>query len=147
MINENLKYQERLTKKLDAFSGRYMSNSKWTKLFSALSGHHEVIRKCFIKNVGDNVLREICIPPIHKYSETFNEKGINDVMTGGPLTFKEIEWVEFPSNWTINRPMGQLMLEPFTYHQDKSEINNKVAGIGELEIELTPEKLIIYGYK
>ncbi|WP_162056335.1 hypothetical protein [Pontibacter pamirensis] len=147
MIDEKLKYRAKLTKKLDTFSGRYMSNTKWSKLFKVLSQNHELIGKCLIKDVWDNVLREIRIPRIDGYSVVFNEKGINDTMTGGPTSFKEIQWIEFPSKWTVNRPMGQQILESFTYYQDISEISNKIAGIGELEIELSPEKLIVYGYK
>lgn len=147
MIDGNLKYEARLAKKLGSFSGRYMNNSKWTKLFRVLSQHDDVVKKCLIKDVWDNVLRELKIPSFDEYPMVFNEKGINDTMTGGPSSFKEIEWVEFPSEWTVNRPMGQQMLEPFTYYQDILEISNKVAVIGELEIELTSEKLIVYGYK
>jgi predicted DNA-binding protein (MmcQ/YjbR family) len=118
MTDKYSKYQIRLSKKLDVFNAKYMSNSKWIKLFNILSLHSDLVSKCLIKDVWDDVLREVNVPSIDEFSIVFNAKGINDVMRGGPTEFKEIEWVEFPSEWKINRPMGTHQLEPFTYHQN-----------------------------
>ena len=147
MIDEGEKYQVRLTNKLSEFSARYMSDTKWTKLFKALSLHSDLIGKCLIKDVWDDVLRELKIPMANEYADVFHDKGIKDVMTGGPTAFKQIEWIEFPSNWEISRTMGKLKLEPFIQTQDVSEIKRKIEEIGQLESEMTSDKLIIYGYK
>jgi hypothetical protein len=141
------KIQKRLDNKLSEFSGRFMSDSKWTKLFKALSQNKGIVKRCLIKNVLDNTLREIEIPLMEKFGGTFNDKGIEDIMTGGPTSFKEIEWVEFSSHWTIDRNMRTEKLEPHKYQQDISKIKTVADTVGQLVTVLDDDKLIIYGYR
>ncbi len=145
-INPN-KYHQRLEKKIESFSARLMSDTKWTKVFKTLSQHSDLINKCLIKDIWNDVLREIHIPSLESYTETFHNSGIKDVMTGGPSVFKEIEWVEFPSNWVIARQMRNEKLEPHKYSQDILKIKECLLTVGQLEIEMETDKLILYGYK
>jgi len=124
-----------------------MSDTKWTKVFKTLSEYYAIINKCLIKDIWDDVLREIDIPSVENYSTTFHNSGIKDVMTGGPSLFKEIEWIEFPSNWLIEREMRNEKLEPHKRSQDILKIKECLLTIGQLEIEMTTDKLILYGYK
>ncbi len=145
-INTN-KYEQRLEKKIDSFSARLMSDAKWTKVFKTLSQHSDLIKKCFIKDIWDDVLREIHIPSLEGYAETFHDSGIKDVMTGGPSVFKQIEWVEFPSNWVVRRQMRNEELESHKYSQDIFTIKECLLTVGQFEIEMETDKLILYGYK
>ncbi|POY37973.1 hypothetical protein C3K47_05465 [Solitalea longa] len=129
------KYQQKLDLRIADFSTRFMNNAKWSKLFKKLSENCDLINKCLVKDVLDNILREIKIPALEKFDETFYSKGINDIMVGGPSTFKAIEWIEFPYQITERQT------------QDLLKIKNLLEQIGQLEIEYTPEKLMVFGYK
>lgn len=141
------RYERKLSNRLNDFSGNFMSNTKWKKLFLKLSENKDHISKCLIKDIFDDVLRDIEIPTIENYASTFDDEGIKDVMSGGPSTFKEIERLEFPSQWEIIRDMRGQILEPHKYKQDIFQIKNVIQQEGQLEIEFGPDKLIIYGYK
>jgi len=142
------KYNKQLKNKIEKFSGSFMNNSKWTKLFKALTQHHVEIKKCFIKNIFDDVLREIKIPSSENYDEYFSETGVKDsICTGGPLTFKEIEQLIFPNRWEIKREMRSQILEPKKINQSIAAIKNIADLIGKFETEHDDEKLILYGYK
>ncbi len=141
------KYNNRLDKRISEFSGHFMSNTKWTKVFSILSQNKDIIKKCLIKDVFDNTLRQIDIPNFQKFADTFHEQGIKDVMTGGPSTFRQIEWIEFPARWTIDRSMRTEALAPHKFHQDITSIHKLVNKVGEFTINFDNDKLIIYGYR
>lgn len=140
------KYHEKIDKKTKHFSGRFMNDTKWIKLFETLSQNKDCINKCFEKSIWDDLLREIHIPAIQDFSSTYHNKGFKDG-PNQPSLFKEIEWIEFPSNWTIKREMRGQSLEPHKFEQDIVKIKSLVQSIGLFEIESDTEKLIIYGYK
>jgi hypothetical protein len=147
MTFDKKKLEKRLAFRLNKFSGKFMSNAKWTKLFETLSKNDKTIKKCLGKSIWDDYLREIHIPPIDEFSETFHDTGFKDSGGNQPSNFKEIEWIEFPSKWTISRQMRGQTLEPYRYEQDIIKIKNEIDCIGQLETELDNEKLIVYGYK
>lgn len=130
------------------FSGQFMNNSKWTKLFKEFSNNSIEIKKCFIKSVFDNTLREIKIPNADKFNESFSKTGINDNITlGGPCEFKEIEQIVFPQEWTSDRQMRNQKLEPKIYNQNIENIKKIIDSIGKFETEIDNGNLIIYGYR
>ncbi|WP_408049930.1 hypothetical protein [Tenacibaculum halocynthiae] len=100
------KYEKQLKTKIEMFPGQFINNSKWTKLFKELSSNPIETKKCLIKSVFDNILREIEIPSADKFNESFSKTGTNDNITfGGPCAFKEIEQIIFPQEWTSDRQM------------------------------------------
>ena len=130
------------------FSGQFMNNSKWTKLFKELSNNSIEIKKCLIKSVFDNILREIKIPNADKFNESFSKTGTNDNITfGGPCAFKEIEQIIFPQEWTTDRQMRNQKLEQRIYNQNIENIKNIIDSIGKFETEIYNGNLIIYGYR
>jgi hypothetical protein len=141
------RYQKRLDKKLGSFSGQFMNDTKWTKLFKALANQSSQIKRCLIKDVLDSQLREIKIPNINFYSNTFYDKGIKDVMSIGPLAFREIECLVFPKVWTIDRTMRTQKLEPHKFEQDIAAIKDILNRIGQFEIKYNNDALIIFAYK
>ncbi|MES2275130.1 MAG: hypothetical protein V4592_03845 [Bacteroidota bacterium] len=140
-------YQQRLEKRISLFSGRFMSDSKWVKLFTVLSNEFPLVKKCLIKDVMDSHLREMEVPAIDKFLETFHNKGIKDVMSGGPSQFKSIESIEFPAVWEVKRKMRTQVLDPIIYRQDIFQIKNILDAIGQLETFIDNDKLIVYGYR
>jgi len=145
-INED-KYEKKLANKLAKFSSTFMSNTKWTKLFEKLSQNKDSINMCLMKNIYDELLREICIPKIDNFTTVFHDKGFNDSYRNQPYLFKEIQWIEFPAKWTIGRQMRGQNLEPHKYEQDILKIKKQIENIGQFQIECESDKLIIYGYK
>lgn len=141
------RYERKLEKRLASFSGSYMNNAKWKRLFQALSNNKVIVKKCLLQDVLDDVLREIEIPGDIDFNKTFNITGINDVMTGGPGEFITIEKVIFPATWTISRINQEEALSPFVYNQDLANIKSIIESIGQFELELDANQLILYGYK
>lgn len=127
-----------------SFSG--MNNSKFIRLFGRLSENSEVVKRCLIKDIWDEQLREIKIPKKEYFSTVFDERGIKDGKYG-PYQFKEIEQIIFPKIWTIERQMRLQKLEAFKFEQDIETIKEIIEEIGELEIEFNNESLMIYAYR
>lgn len=141
------RYQRKLARRISDFHGHFMSDSKWTKVFTALSQNNNLIEKCLIKSIPNSILQQIDIPSLKNFGNTFDEKGIKDVMLGGPIPFKEIEWIEFPVRWTQERQMRNYTLEPLLFHQDINEIKNIMDKVGQLETDVDSDQLKIYGYR
>ncbi len=140
------KKERQLTNRLSEFSARFMSNSKWTKVFHILSKNNDLIVKCNMKDVYDDLLRQVHIPSIENFHSEFYDKGFKDGRNQS-YTFKEIQWLEFPSTWTIKREMRGQSLESHKFEQDILRIKALLQDIGQFEVELHADKLVLYGYK
>ena len=138
---------KKLDRKINTYSGKFMSNSKWLKLVKALSANHKIVNKCFIVCLNHDRPQKLLIPPIEKFYDTYNNNGIKDVIVGGPILFKEIKWVEFPAAWSNKRKMREQILEPLYFTQNLDLIQQLIESIGELNIERDEHYLKIYGYK
>ena len=141
------RYERKLEKRLASFSGSYMNNAKWKRLFQALSKNKVTVKKCLLQDIFDDVLREIEIPGEIDFNKTFNRTGINDIMIGGQGEFDTIEKVIFPATWTVSRTNQEETLSPFLYNQDIVNIKSIIESIGQFELELEANQLILYGYK
>ena len=142
------KYLRKRANRINSFSGSYMSDPKWTKVFTILSQQADIATKCLEKSIWDDHLREIPIPTFENFTDSFSQTGILDgVGSVGPTSFDEIEWIEFPAIWTISRRNRNEQLEPFKYKQDIIRLKKILKAAGELETEINNDKLIVYGYK
>lgn len=142
-------YDQKLNRILTKFTGKYLSNAKWHKLLLTLSENDQLVRKCYLKTIWPNEgLSILKIPSISEFNKAFNQTGINDGwLLGGPIDFKEIQWIEFPHSWEIERNARDQNLEPFVYEQNTDEIYRLLRKTGMLEVEMDPESLKIYAYK
>ncbi len=140
------KYLKKQHRILNEFSGRFMSNSKWLKLFKILTENRQIINKCHVIHIYDDKPRVFDIPTYEGFNDTFSDIGIKDVSIG-PLLFKEIKSLEFPASWSIERKMRNQILEPAVYYQNLNLIKELTVSIGELAIEVDENSLKIYGYK
>jgi len=129
------------------YSGAFMNNTKWIKLFKVLSEHSHDIRKCMVVDIYDDIKRELIVPTIVEFDTTFIANGIKDIPFAGPILFKEIRWIEFPSVWSIARTMREQELEAQRYNQDLDMIGELLSGIGGLVMERDEEGLKIIGYR
>ena len=124
-----------------------MSNSKWTRLFKVLVQHSDLIKKCWIKSIETEFPQELRFDKGSEFDQLFNSHGINDILTGGPLTYKQIQQLIFPKYWTIPRKMRGQTLTPFSYNQDIESIKVVIESSGQYELEIVNGNLILYGYK
>jgi hypothetical protein len=145
----SLDYEKYLKKQegiLNEFSGRFMSNSKWLKLFKILTENRQIIDKCHVVDIYSNKRKAFDVPTYEAFNDTYSDIGIRDVSIG-PLLFKEIKLLEFPASWSIERKMRNQILKPFIYYQDLDLIQARIVPIGEFVIERDENSLKIYGYK
>ncbi len=94
-------YDRKLNLKLSEFSGHFMNDTKWRKLFHLFSTEGLGVVKVKIISVwkdGDSSSDELDINQLKNFENTFNKSGINDVLIGGPLYFKEIKKIVVQTN-------------------------------------------------
>lgn len=115
--------------RINEFSAHLMNNSKWLKLFKALSVIHEKIDNCFIVDIYRITPFRLEIPSIKDFNSTFHQSGIRDVLIGGPMGFKEIRLIEICSQ-------DYLM-----------EIKVLLSNLSQFEVEDIEGGLMVYGYK
>jgi hypothetical protein len=144
---EDQRYRKNLDNRIEGFSGKFMNNAKWRKLFMALSENHDIIGKCRVKLVMRETPIDLPIPSRDEYASVFRKESVDDILTCGPFDFREIEWVEFPKQWIVERQMRLVTLEPFKYEQDILELKRIIDEIGLFEIEIDDKHLVLYGYK
>jgi len=137
------KNERRFNRKVSEFSGHFMSNSKWLKLFKVISLHYPQIRRCLIVDIYHDESFEIIIPSADQFDTVFYAKGIKDVLMGGPMLFKEIRWIEIPENWPED-VYTQFRNAPA---QNLSNLEQEINGIGEFVIERGENSLKVFGYK
>ena len=71
----------------------------------------------------------------------FGERGIGDYMTGGPLYYRVIAWMEIPARygpWPTDQPLVQ---------QDIVAAAHALGSAGQFPLELTVDWLRLYGYR
>jgi hypothetical protein len=117
--------------------------NKWLEIFQLLSQNHHFIKKCLIKNLNDDRLRDLPIPSIEKFSQFFSSNHIKDVLLGGPIYFQEIESLYFPAKWTTPRTMRGELLAPKQHNQNIENIYQILQSINSIKLIITQDQLII----
>lgn len=130
------KFELKRERKIGEFSGRLMSDSKWTKLFKTLSSICVKTTLCKLTDIYDGNSNVIELPTTDEFDSVFDGNGIKDVLQGGPLLFKEIKWIEFPVYYPNK-----------AYNENIDQIEIEINKIGRFEIERDQNALKIYGYK
>lgn len=122
-----------------SFSASFMSNSKWRRLFSALSAPELEISQLVWKFVG----RQLAIRGAAPDAECLGETIIRDT-SFSPFPYKEIEWIEIPRSHI--RPGDEQL--PFKHRtQDPEKAECMLAALGHFEMVRLPEGLRVYGYR
>jgi hypothetical protein len=126
---------------LKKFSVSLMSNTKWTKFFTAINCDTMELEACKWKLVSEK-------EPINGWLPDSKQLGKNYVgdcgALNGPFLFKEIEWIMIPAKHGIC-PYDHAPLK-YTY-QDLKSVKEKISSAGNFEIEVCDEGIKVYGYK
>ena len=98
------KIDKEIDKAISKFSQHLMSNSKWIKLISKLAENSEKILKIEFKKVHTDKTGELYIDTKTSYEFDYWQNGFEGNNSfGGWLTFKEIEYLEFPKSVDIKK--------------------------------------------
>lgn len=125
------------------FTTALMSNAKWRKTFRILSDPSLDLKIFQYKDVPvvpaddeDYVHIYDRLPPV----DMIGEKAIGDCVSGGPLYYRAIEWIEIPAQYQrhYTLPAGQ---------QDIVAAAQALSLAGQFPIELTDAWLRVYGYR
>ena len=119
----------------EKYSASYMNNTKWNKLIEKLTDEIAQIYVNYKLIYSDEVNGFMFITP--DFEPFFIE----------PILYKEIEWIEFPTeyeDWVNenNRKAGKI-----TYQQDLHKLNEEINKIGKFELETYEDSIRLYGYK
>lgn len=122
---------------LEKYSGSFMNNSKWVKLIQKLIENFDVIKKCNVKLIYDDVIRSLIITGDEQYNLDFYlnsmEGMLNNPIVSGWTVYKEIEWISFPYDTETVQDMLKIRLE--------------IQMLGKFNDELTDDYYRIYAYK
>ncbi len=143
--NKNL---ARIDRAISKFNSSYMSNTKWKKLFLSFCSCDIPVKEFALKYVGDKTIRkgsgflfEV------DYKVNFSDAGFKDPGIGGPVMFKEIEWIEFVDNLEFRRHHDNPKLAYRQEVQTLDPIENLLTSLGEFEYHRDQSSLRLYAYK
>ncbi len=147
------------------FTCALMSNTKWRKVFHILSSPALGLSRFTFKSIEHvhptadvytEGIRNTRLPrdelEAYRWLEELpppnmiGEGGIGDCLGGGPLYFRAIEWVEIPARYVIPG-VPQYRRERQVIHQDIAAVARALSAAGQFPIELTDERLRLYGYR
>ena len=144
-----------LDKKVKTYENRFMSNTKWKKLFLTIFSNVDVIKQCEIvvltiseiidKTIvwTNNVELTRSIDEVNKY--LFDDY-IDTYLAGGhnPISYREIEYLEFKKynyQWIGTAVLKKEIL------QNTNDIKVLISKTGQFHWKETEEYIRIYGYK
>jgi hypothetical protein len=143
---------ELVNKKISSFENRYMSNSKWKKLFLTLFENIDKVKSCEVFDFFNPGLIYITTDlqnieyGKHIHNECIDKILLNDSLDGGDACYyREIEYLEFLKYWK-GRKLGRLVAPKIIY-QDTDKIKEVISKIGKFKLEETEEYLRVIGYK
>jgi len=128
----------------ERFSASFMSNSKWVKLITTLVENASIVTECLVKPIWDDekLSRRLLIDGEKQYQHDFYDSAMEGMVSGKPIgwyAYKEIEWLEFPSNGTHSHQKA-------TITQDIKLIRRIIERVGQFKIDFTDANLRLYAY-
>ena len=122
-----------------------MSDTKWRKLFSALDHPGLELRQAIVKFVDSDEVHVISTPT----SEALRTpKPYVDTFKFGPISLREIEWIEFPAfaEYPNRSPDGKGRVPSTRLKQDIDRAEAVLADVGRFPTQRTERGLRITGY-
>lgn len=117
-----------------------MSNAKWRKVFHILCSPELGHMRFRFKEVGREERPNQTLDKLLK-PDMIGERWIGDCLSGGPLYYRAIEWIEIPAQYVERSPERQVVW------QDIVEATRALSQAGQFPIELTDAWLRLYGYR
>lgn len=136
-------YRQKLDKEISIRTS-YMNNTKWFKLFNQLKQEKLFFSVAQIKFLISDTTTGFSFDQFH--SENFDSSGFGDNV-GGPIEFKEIEWISIPHKPKFQRKNRNEILNPKIISQPVDKIKEAMDFLGQFEYDLDEFELKIYGYK
>jgi len=129
--SEQIERHRRRFEKARLSKTSYMSNSKWGKFFIAVKDSEISLRDETIKCITDDVIRHFDLKKdgLYIFNGKHHRYSTRDGANGGPVYYREIEWIFIP------------------FHNDINALKNLIDGIGIYEYDISEEGMKIYGYK
>lgn len=117
------------------FSSSFMNDSKWDKLMEFLTDKFDEIFVNFKLVHSDEIKNTSFITA--DFKPFFIE----------PILYKEIEWIQFPSEYEITKNKRTIRKLIKSQTQDIHQIEKKINSLGVFELEINKSDLKLYAYK
>jgi hypothetical protein len=118
----------------EKFSASYMSNAKWLKLIEALT--HELDQIHFrYKLIYSDVIKRLTLDMAEDAPFIIE-----------PIHYKEVEWIEFPTEYEDYKNPNNLKAGKRIYNQDLKTIEAILTKVGTFKLELSPEHIKLFAY-
>ena len=131
-------------RRIAEFHGSYMNNTKWRELL-CLVYDSGLVRRIGIKLIftGNTPTPQGPWPMNVAAEQLFHDTWVDDFTAFGPFPYSEIEWVDFPATWPVER--GRLV-PPRFQTQDVGAIKDLVSTLGQFETD-DADGLRVFGYR
>ena len=121
----------------------YMNTSKWEKLFLAvhesnISLHGESVKFLLSEHITPFNLKKDGLSYVRAYTCDTQ---------GGPVHYKEIEWIFVPASHNVQAMNQAEKLQPKFNENDIYALKILIDGLGLYEYDFNEDGLKIYGYK
>ena len=123
------------------FPHAYMSNTKWRRMFEALEKSGIEIEQVVLKLIREDEPKT-CSPP-GSYLVDPPHAAIDNLCPGGPVEFREIEWLEYPAIARFERPNN---VPARAVEQDLDAIESLIRSLGEYPVQRSSDAVRIIGY-
>ncbi|WP_422091720.1 DUF6678 family protein [Tenacibaculum ovolyticum] len=117
------------------FSSSFMNDSKWDKLMECLTDKFNEIFVNFKLVHSDEIKNTSFITT--DFKPFFIE----------PILYKEIEWIQFPSEYEITKNKRTTRKLTKSQTQDIHQIEKEINSLGVFELEINKSDLKLYAYK
>jgi hypothetical protein len=141
--DELLQRHRKRIKKESSTKVSCMSTSKWTKLFQTIADSDIDLHGEIIKLIANDCVTRFCL----KRGGLSNWRGFTDDFLGGPIPYKEIEWIFVPAVYEIARKNRSEILEPKRIPNNIHVLKELIDSLGQFEYDFDESGLKIYGYK
>jgi hypothetical protein len=128
-----------------SFGASLMSDTKWRKLFAALDRPNLEISQSIVKFIDADNERRIRTPTSNSLHPP---KPFFDTIEFGPISFRSIEWIEFPSvaEYPQRSPNDTGRISAKRVTQDLAKVEAILDRLGKFPITRTERGLRISGY-
>lgn len=139
---KDLKFDEQIDREIEKarskFSQYLMSNAKWVRLIDKLVENADQILKIQFKKVQHDTIGELFVDKDMTFGFDYWQEGFEECNSlGGPLAFKEIEYLIFPKKVDGDQPL----------EQDLSFMEALIKSVGHFDLEIAPNRIQLNCYR
>ena len=120
---------------LKKFDASYMNNTKWKKLWEALTNELGEVHFFYKLVYGEKITQSVLDSP--DFAPYFIE----------PIIYKEVEWVVFPATYKDFVSQDNLKAGKKDYHQDIERMEQIILSLGQFLLERSEGSLKLYAYR